>query len=85
MKPYRPAIVTICGLTAAIVAFGLFGPVYAGIIALATLCSVAFDTRIIGNASIGAVGDVDPTEVRRYREEHPGATITEGIVSVARR
>ncbi|WP_139199833.1 hypothetical protein [Curtobacterium sp. MCBA15_008] len=85
MKPYRPAIVTICGLAAAIIAFGLFGPVFAGIIALATLCSAAFGTRIIGNASTGGVGDVDPAEVRRYREEHPGATITEGIASVARR
>lgn len=85
MNRRTSALMTLGGLAAAILAFALFGPVYAGIVALATLCFAAFGTSVIGNTTILVTKPVDPEVVRRYREEHPGATISEAASVVARK
>lgn len=84
MRRRTSALITLGGLATAIVAYALFGPIYAGILALATLCFAAFGTSIIGSTTIVTTRPIDPEAVRRYREEHPGATISEAASVIAR-
>lgn len=84
MNRRTSALITLGGLAAAILAYALFGPIYAGILALATLCFAAFGRSIIGSTTILATKPIDAEAVRRYREEHPGATISEAASVVAR-
>ena len=37
---------------------------------------------VLGRPSGGPAGDVDPADVRRYRETHPGSTISEAVTAV---
>ncbi|WIB59663.1 hypothetical protein DEJ13_14625 [Curtobacterium sp. MCLR17_007] len=85
MKRRTSALITLGGLTASILAYALFGPILAGILALATLCFAAFRTSIIGSTTILATKPIDPKAVRQYREDHPGATISAAASIVARR
>lgn len=39
----------------------------------------------LGRPSGGAARDVDPAEVRHYRETHPGSTISEAVTAVGGR
>ncbi|MFZ6990628.1 hypothetical protein ACO0E1_01935 [Curtobacterium sp. RRHDQ66] len=79
MKRWTPAIRTFAGLAAAGLALALFGPLYACAVAVATLWSAGSSKRIVGNAFIPPGMTVDPQEVRRYRVEHPGVTISEAV------
>lgn len=80
------ALVTFGGVTASLTAFALFGAAEAGMVALATLWLAASGPSVVGMATIaGDLGCVDPHEVRRYREDHPGTTISEAVAVVARR
>jgi hypothetical protein len=85
VKRRTSALITLGGLAAAILAYSLFGPMYAGILALATLCFAAFGSPIVGSATTRATGPIDPESVRRYREAHPGATISEAAAAAARK
>ncbi|MBF4607721.1 hypothetical protein [Curtobacterium sp. VKM Ac-1393] len=76
-------LVTSGGVTASLVAFALFGAAPAGIVVLATLCFAAFGPSIVGSAAVPS-GKIDPREVRRYRQDHPGTTISEAAAAVAR-
>lgn len=73
------------GVAAMLVAFPLFGPVFAGMIALATLCFVAFGRNVMGSSSLPRGSTIDVEAVRRYREQRPETTITEAAAIVARR
>lgn len=85
MNRRTSALITFAGLAAAVLAFALFGPIEAGIVAIATLCHAAFGTSIVGTSLIPPGTDVDPRDVRRFRREHPEATIREAAAAVARR
>lgn len=85
MKRRTSALITLGGLAAAILAYSLFGPMYAGILALATLCFAAFGSPVVGSTTTLATGPIDPESVRRYREAHPGTTISEAAAVVARK
>jgi hypothetical protein len=85
VKRRTSALITLGGLAAAILAYSLFGPMYAGILALATLCFTAFGSPILGSTTTLATGPIDPEAVRRYRESHPGTTISEAAAVVARK
>lgn len=85
MNRWTPAILTLAGLATAGLALTLFGPLYACADAVATLCYAGSGKSIVGNASIPPGVTVDPQEVRRYRVEHPGVTISEAVAAVAGR
>lgn len=85
MNRRTSAVFTLTGSIAAIIAGALFGPIFAGIVALATVCFAAFGKPILGSTHIPEGTAVDPQEVRRYRLEHPDATISEATAAVARR
>jgi hypothetical protein len=80
---WAPAILTFVGLAATGLALALFGPLHACAVAVATLWYSTSGDSIIGNAAIPAGSDLDPLEVRRYRVEHPGTTISEAAAAVA--
>ena len=85
MKRRASALMTLGGLAAAILAYALFGPLAAGIVALATVCSASFGPDIVGSTTVLAAGPIDPRAVRRYREEHSGTTISEAASVVGRK
>jgi hypothetical protein len=82
---WAPAILTFVGLAATGLALALFGPLNACAVAVATLWYATWGTSIIGNTVIPPRSDIDPSEVRRYRVEHPGTTISEAAAAVAGR
>lgn len=86
MTPWIRAIVTLVGVAAAPITFTLFGVLPAGMVTLATLWFAASGPSIIGTTNLADdAGGLDPREVRRYREDHPGTTISEAAAAVARR
>jgi hypothetical protein len=82
---WAPAILTFSGLAATGLALALFGPLPACAVAVATLWYSASGRSIVGNTVIPPGSDLDPIEVRRYRLERPGTTISEAAAAVARR
>lgn len=84
MTPRSRALVTIGGAAAAIGACALFGISAGGMVAIAAMCVAASGPSIIGTTPVGT-STVCAREVRRYRETHPGTTITEAAAAVARR
>jgi len=52
---------------------------------LGTLSFAAFMKPVIGNSAVPAAATITAQEVRRYREQHPGSTISEAAAAVARR
>lgn len=86
MTPRIRAIVTLVGVAATPIACALFGVLPAGTVALATLWFAASGPSIVGATKPARdAGELDPREVRRYREDHPGTTISEAAAAVARR
>lgn len=79
--PALVAATSLGGLGLAIMAFYLMGPLTAGMIILATLYLAPGRTRIVGDTPILGPIDADVKTVRRYREEHPGATISDAIAN----
>lgn len=86
MNRWKPAILTLGGLAASSLAFGLFGPMIAGVVLLVTVCCATSRPPIIGDTPVpGTATSVEPREVRRYRETHPGATISDAVAAISRR
>lgn len=80
------ALITLGGLTATLTASALFGLVPAGLVALATLWTVATGPSVLGTWRLSPdEADVDPAEVRQYRKDHPGTTVSEAAAAVAHR
>lgn len=75
------AAATLGGLALALLAFLLEGPLTAPMVILATLYLAPGRTLIVGDTPILGPVDVDVKTVRRYREEHPGATISDAIAN----
>jgi hypothetical protein len=82
---WSPAILTFVGLAATGLALALFGPLHACAVAVVTLWCSTSGRSSIGNRVIPAGSDLDPSEVRRYRVDHPGTTISEAAAAVAGR
>jgi hypothetical protein len=82
---WAPAIATLGGLAASALALELFGWTVAGVVLLATACA-AFRSPVIGDTPVlDPATSIDPAAVRRYREDHPGATISDAVAAVSRR
>lgn len=74
------------GLAASALALGLFGWTIAGVVLLISISCTAFRAPIIGDTPVLDVAtSIDPREVRRYREDNPGATISDAVAAVSRR
>ncbi len=71
------------GVVASVGAWLSLGHPYLHLGALGTVTSAAFAPRTIGTARIPDGIRPGPREVRKWRKEHPGATITEAIAAVA--
>jgi hypothetical protein len=85
VRRWSPAVLTLAGLTAAMIAYASAGPTIAGILLLATVCVGAFSRPVIGSTPVSEpTSPVDPAAVRRYREEHPGSTISEAVAAITR-
>ena len=85
VRRWSPAVLTLAGLTAAMIAYAWAGPTIAGILLFATVCVGAFSRPVIGSTPVSEpTSPVDPTAVRRYREEHPGSTISEAVAAITR-
>jgi hypothetical protein len=84
MMRWLPAAASLGGLGLAVLAFFLLGPLFAGMIILAALYLAPGRARIVGDAPILGPVDVDVKTVHRYREEHPGATISDAIAATRR-
>jgi hypothetical protein len=79
------ALIILGGLATSIAASALYGVTLAGMVALATLWFASSRPSMVGTLPEAASLDgVDPRAVRRYRKEHPSATIGEAAVAVAR-
>ncbi|MDT0212134.1 hypothetical protein [Curtobacterium sp. BRD11] len=60
-----------------------WSPLLAGLAGWATLWVATTGPSVFGRARIAPGTMVDPAEVRRYRKEHPGSTISDAVVAVA--
>lgn len=80
------ALLTFGGVVASAGAAALFGVVPAGMLSLATLWFAASGPSIIGRSAVTSdAKNVDPGEVRLYRADHPGTTISEAVAAIGRR
>ncbi|WP_439689203.1 hypothetical protein ACRQ4C_14805 [Curtobacterium sp. SP.BCp] len=79
------ALVVFGGTAATIGAWLALGLPYACLGALATLAYAASMPSVIGSMRVPEGAAPDPRDVRRWREEHPGATISEAIAAVSER
>ena len=80
---WRPAVLTLGGLTAATIAYASSWPTITVVLLLATSCVSAFSRPVIGSTPIaGSARSVDPALIRHHRQEHPGSTISEAIAAV---
>lgn len=85
MRRWMPAVVTLGGVTAALIAYTSSAPTIAVVLLLATLLVSALSRPVIGNTPVTEpTSPVDPAAVRRYRQEHPGSTISEAVAAVSR-
>lgn len=82
---WQPALVILGGLVATIGAWLALGLLSACLGALATIAYVTFAPSVIGTARVPGGAAPDPHDVRKWREEHPGATISEAIAAVSER
>lgn len=85
MKRRKPVIILICGVGATTAAFLFTEPAFAGMVLMATLFYAAFSKPIIGSTQVPVNARITVDEVRHYREQHPGSTISEAAAAVARR
>jgi hypothetical protein len=86
VRRWMPAVVTLGGATAALIAYASSAPTIAVVLLIATFCVSASSRPVIGNTPVTEpVPSVDPAAVRRWREEHPGATISDAVAAVTRR
>ncbi|MFZ7088901.1 hypothetical protein [Curtobacterium sp. RRHDQ10] len=78
------ALTVLGGLASVVIAWVAIDAPIAGMVLLATLVFAASARPVVGNTPISAGTTIDPRAVRRYREQHPGATITEAIAALQR-
>lgn len=85
VRRWMTAVVTLGGVTAALIAYTSSAPTIAVVLLLATLLVSALSRPVIGNTPVTEpMPSVDPAAVRRWREEHPGSTISEAVAAVSR-
>jgi hypothetical protein len=85
MSRWTPALVILGGLVSTIGAGLSLGLLYACLGALATLAYAASLPSVIGTSHIPDGAAPDPRAVREWREEHPGATISQAVAALAQR
>ncbi len=85
MSRWGPALIVCGGLAATAGAWYALDLVYACVAALGTLTYAAFASPVIGSTAVPPGSTPDPTEVRRWREQHPGSTVSEAIAAVSAR
>lgn len=80
----RLSLLSTCGVLGfGGLAFVVAGPLVAGVIILAALYLGAGRQKVLGDTPILKPVDMSPHVLRRYREEHPGATITDAIAATS--
>lgn len=84
MRRWAPALIIFGGIVVTISALVTLGMLYACLAALGTVAYAAFAPSIVGTARVRPGASVDPAEVRRWREAHPGATVSEAIQAVSK-
>jgi hypothetical protein len=86
VRRWMPAVLTLGGLTAAMIAYASSGPTIVVALLLATSCVSAFSRPVIGSTPVTEPApSVDPAAVRHHRQEHPGATISDAVAAITRR
>jgi len=85
MNRWKSAIVLLGGAAATTAACLFAEPALAGMVFMATVFCAAFTTPIIGNTQVPVNAGISVDEVRRYRLQHSGSTISEAAAAVARR
>jgi len=86
VRRWMPAVLTLGSLAAAVIAYASSWPTIAVVLLLATCCVSAFSRPVIGDTPVaGSARSVDPAAVRRYRQEHPGSTISDAVAAITRR
>ncbi|WJY01641.1 hypothetical protein [Curtobacterium sp. 458] len=73
------------GVVATAAAWIALGLPFACVGALATITYAASMPSVIGTTRVAQGAAPDHREVRKWRKEHPGATITEAIAAVSER
>lgn len=84
MRRWTPALIIIAGVVASVVAWVTLDLVYACLVSLATISYAAYAPSVIGNTSIPSGATPDAALVRRWREEHPDATISDAIAATTK-
>lgn len=82
---WRPALVIVSGIVTTVGAGLTLGVQYLCLGALATITYAAFAPSVIGSTRVPEGAAPDPREVKKWREEHPGATISEAIAATSGR
>ncbi|WP_022902992.1 hypothetical protein [Curtobacterium sp. B8] len=80
-----PTVVIVGGIAATIGAWLALGLLDACLGALATLAYAASAPSVVGATRVPDGAAPDPRSVRKWREEHPDATISEAIAALSER
>jgi len=82
MRRRAPALIILGGVVSTACAWIALDLLYACLAALATITYAAFAPSIVGSTPISPGSTPDPAQVRRWRETHPGSTVSEAIDAV---
>lgn len=84
MRRWAPAFIILGGIVVTISALVTLGMLYACLAALGTVTYAAFAPSIVGTARVQPGVSIEPADVRRWREAHPGATVSEAIQAISK-
>ncbi len=82
MSSRAAALTVIGGLIVTGLVWWLLDVEYACLAALATVTAASAAPSVVGTARLPTRTSVSAQEVRRWRESHPGATISEAIAAL---
>ncbi|KTR03229.1 hypothetical protein [Curtobacterium luteum] len=82
---WQPTLVILGGIVTTIGAGLTLGFQYLCLGALATITYAAFAPSVIDSTRVPEGAAADPREVKKWREEHPGAIVSEAIAAVSER
>ncbi|MEJ8282423.1 hypothetical protein HQQ88_17135 [Curtobacterium sp. VKM Ac-2861] len=85
MSRWTPALIILGGIALTACAWLTLDLLYSCMAALATITYATFAPGIVGNTPIPRGSAPDPSQVKRWRETHPGSTVSEAIAAVTKR